>query len=102
MNIADLNQRDHNTPCLQTKTLHKHRFQCLLGKLTAEPAFLPRVNVNENFWFLERFFGHKKFLNLMTFVIFAVCPATKSPFSCTLQLFRLRRASCNSTLLPLG
>ena len=76
MNIADSNQRDHNTPCLQTKTLHKHHFQCLLGKLTAEPAFLPRVNVNENFQFLERLFGHKKFLNLMTFVIFAVCPAT--------------------------
>lgn len=61
MNIADLNQRDHNTPCLQTKTLHKHRFQCLLGKLTAEPAFLPRVNVNESFSFLNAFLAIKSF-----------------------------------------
>lgn len=61
MNIADLNQRDHNTPCLQTKTLHKHRFQRLLGKLTAEPAFLPRVNVDEIFSFLNAFLAIKSF-----------------------------------------
>lgn len=72
MNIADLNQRDHNTPCLHTKSLHKHRFQCLLGKLTAEPAFLI-------FSFLNAFLGITVF-KFNDFCYFRCLPCRQKSF----------------------